>query len=246
MFSDVTHTTSRAPLSAAVFRAAWIGAALALAAVVVANAWVCDDAFITLRTIDNLVHGHGLRWNADERVQVFTHPLWLLVLAPFYAITREPYYTTLAVSIAASAGALWLTLRAAPPLTTAAVLLSLAACRTFVDFATSGLESPLLFVLLALLGSSPPPAAAAARAGRTLWLTSLAVLTRPDAALLFAPALVRDLGAARGAPGRWRALSGLAPLLAWELFSLLYYGSLLPNTAFAKLGTGASWSWSLA
>jgi arabinofuranosyltransferase len=28
---------------------------------------------------------------------------------------------------------------------------------------------------------------------------------------------------------------GLAPILLWELFSLVYYGSLVPNTAYAKL-----------
>jgi len=39
------------------------------------TAWVCGDAYITFRTIDNLVHGYGLRWNVDERVQAFTHPV---------------------------------------------------------------------------------------------------------------------------------------------------------------------------
>jgi arabinofuranosyltransferase len=32
--------------------------------------------------------------------------------------------------------------------------------------------------------------------------------------------------------------AGLAPLLAWEIFSLLYYGFPFPNTAYAKLGAG--------
>ena len=34
------------------------------------------------------------------------------------------------------------------------------------------------------------------------------------------------------------ALLGLTPLLAWEIFSVIYYGFPLPNTAYAKLGTG--------
>jgi len=29
--------------------------------VLVRTAWVCDDAYITFRTVDNFVHGHGLR-----------------------------------------------------------------------------------------------------------------------------------------------------------------------------------------
>jgi arabinofuranosyltransferase len=35
-----------------------------------------------------------------------------------------------------------------------------------------------------------------------------------------------------------RLLLGAAPLLAWHAFALFYYGSLLPNTALAKLGAG--------
>ena len=33
-------------------------------------------------------------------------------------------------------------------------------------------------------------------------------------------------------------LLGFVPLLAWVLFALFYYGSLLPNTVHAKLNTG--------
>ncbi len=44
------------------------------------TAWVSDDAMITLRTLMNFEHGYGLRFNIDERVQAYTHPLWLFVL----------------------------------------------------------------------------------------------------------------------------------------------------------------------
>jgi hypothetical protein len=49
---------------------------LLYAVVVVWKAWVCDDAYITFKTVDNFVEGYGLRWNVLERVQVHTHPLW--------------------------------------------------------------------------------------------------------------------------------------------------------------------------
>ena len=51
---------------------------VALAAVLVRCAWIGDDGYISLRVVLNLVEGRGLTWNVDERVQVFTHPLWLL------------------------------------------------------------------------------------------------------------------------------------------------------------------------
>ena len=47
-----------------------LGAGAAVLGVVIAQAWVSDDAFITFRVIDNFVNGHGLRWNVDERVEV--------------------------------------------------------------------------------------------------------------------------------------------------------------------------------
>ena len=56
-------------------------ACLALAALVMLrSAWVSDDALITFRTLDQFTSGNGLRWNLVERVQTYTHPLWLLVL----------------------------------------------------------------------------------------------------------------------------------------------------------------------
>ena len=68
-------------------------------------AWMSDDAYITLRTIDNFVNGHGLRWNVAERVQVFTHPLWLFLIAPVYLVTREAFYTTIVLSLLISIAA---------------------------------------------------------------------------------------------------------------------------------------------
>ena len=84
-----------------------IAAGVALVVTVVRSAWVCDHSFITFRTIDNFVHGHGLRWNVIERVQTFTHPLWMLVLTVFYLFTREAYYTVLTVSILLTAVTGW-------------------------------------------------------------------------------------------------------------------------------------------
>ena len=44
---------------------------LALAAMVVRLAWLSDDAYITLRCVENLMRGHGPVWNVGERVQAY-------------------------------------------------------------------------------------------------------------------------------------------------------------------------------
>ena len=53
------------------------------------NAWLCEDSFITFRVVDNVIHGYGPRWNTVERVQVFTHPLWMLALCAVDFVTRD-------------------------------------------------------------------------------------------------------------------------------------------------------------
>src|SRR5664280_151358 len=50
---------------------------------ILANAWIVDDAYITFRSIWNVHHGFGLRWNPSERVQTYTHPLWMLLISGF-------------------------------------------------------------------------------------------------------------------------------------------------------------------
>jgi arabinofuranosyltransferase len=63
-------------------------------------------------------------------------------------------------------------------------------------------------------------------------------LNRMDTLLLYLPALAWAL---REIPRKQAArllAIGFSPFLAWELFSLFYYGFLFPNTAYAKLATG--------
>src|SRR5262249_5814323 len=80
-------------------RVIWLYVATAFCVLAIGRAaWLSDDAYITLRTIDNVWNGYGLRWNVVERVQAYTHPLWMLLLAAAYGITREAQVTTFAVS----------------------------------------------------------------------------------------------------------------------------------------------------
>ncbi len=210
--------------------------------VLVRTAWVADDAFITLRTIGNALSGHGLVWNAGERVQAFTHPLWLALLTLVSAIGVTPYATALAAGIAVSLTtaslAAW-RLRVAPA--RAAVLVSLfVLSKAFVDFSTSGLENPLTHALLLAFAALALDRGAwsARRLALASALASALALTRPDAVLLVAPAVAWRLRTRRRAADLGPVLAGLTPWLAWEAFSLVYYGTPGPNTALAKLGAG--------
>jgi hypothetical protein len=67
--------------------------ALALAGflfLIARNSWLSDDAYVTFRTVDNFMYGYGLTWNVDERVQVYTHPLWMLLLSEYVRKADHP------------------------------------------------------------------------------------------------------------------------------------------------------------
>ncbi len=205
------------------------------------TAWVTDDTYITYRVVDNFLQGYGLTWNTDERVQAYTHPLWLFLILSFQFMTREAYATGIVLSIAVSLAALALLAFRVARSTNAAMLglLTLLLSRAFVDFATCGLENPLTNLLLALFMLACLRTPHDVRRFFLLCVVGgLGILTRADFTLLVVPVLVV---AAVGLPKRAAlkaALAAFLPVFAWEAFSLVYYGSLVPNTAYAKLNTG--------
>ncbi|MFZ5911711.1 MAG: hypothetical protein ACOYYU_17000 [Chloroflexota bacterium] len=219
-------------------------ALLAFLVVLARNAWASDDAFITLRTVYNVLHGDGLRWNGAERVQTFTHPLWLFVLIPFYVAIRDPFFTLYAAGMVASLLTVYVLLAKffpqpwGIPLALAFVLSS----KSFVDYSSSGLENPLSH-LLALLFAGLLLQSAGSSSKRVFFLSLLAALSmlnRLDTLLLFLPALLLTAYETRKTiwqSGKWMVL-GFLPIILWEGFSLLYYGFPFPNTYYAKLTTG--------
>jgi arabinofuranosyltransferase len=208
------------------------------------NSWASDDAFITLRVVTNILHGYGPNWNGAERVQVFTHPLWMVILIPFYVLVRNPFFTLyIAGFIFSAATVFFLLYKVSPsPWTVPIIVILLLASKAFMDYSSSGLENPLshllalLFIWVFLYAETNPHK-------RLLLLTllvSLSMLNRLDAVLLFLPALlleimqpIRDFRKTLGT----LFLGGL-PILLWEVFSIFYYGFPFPNTYYAKLTTG--------
>ncbi len=224
-------------------------AALALFAYVVfATAWISDDTFITLRTVDNFTSGHGLTWNTVERVQVYTHPLWMFLLSLVHVVTREPYFSTIILGLFVSTVAVaCVTFKLARSAIGSLLAIGiLTTSMAFVDYSTSGLENPLSHLLLAVFLMAyfriSDAKAADVQNNRLVFLVSLlaglCVLNRMDCLLLVAPALLW-LVICSPKPARILAIAaGFAPFIVWEVFSVIYYGFPFPNTAYAKLNTG--------
>ena len=222
--------------------ARWIATAVAglvLLAVGVRLAWLGDDAYITLRAVENLAAGDGLRWNVADRVQVYTHPLWMLVLCGARLLSGEVYFATIGVSLLLSTIAVvWLCARARTLPGVAGVAMLLLAVRAFGDYMTSGLETPLTFVLLvALVGvvrGGDGPGEPARRYTLAVLLSSLLACNRMDLALLCLPPVLSTMP---GVPWRglvWRGACASLPFAAWLAFAWVFYGTPFPVTAHAK------------
>lgn len=220
---------------------------LALFAIILlGNAWVNDDAYITFRTIDNFINGYGLRWNVAERVQAYTNPLWMFVLSGFYFFTGEIYFTSLFVSILLSILVVYLVAfkLAKSKFSALLALIILLSSKAFIHYSASGLENPLtnMLVVLFFLVYLNTYIEEKKHTKQTIFLlafiASLAMLNRMDSILMFIPVLVLVLWDNRS----WKTIGlmilGFIPFILWELFSLVYYGFLFPNTAYAKLGGG--------
>ena len=237
----IPHESERAPAAGrsrnVAAMAALAGALLLLTAGLIWTAWLADDAFITFRCMDNLVHGRGLVWNVGERVQAFTNPLWLLLLSAPYALTGELYWVAMLAGLIGTGVVAGLLVRSASGVAVAALgVLLLAGSKAFVEYGTSGLENPLLHVVVLLaVGAYLAPTDPERRAARVAWATSFAFLTRPDALVLTGVLCIAAWAEAPTLRTLRRMFVGWSPAFAWEAFSLVYFGSLVPNTAIAKL-----------
>ena len=229
---------------------------LFFAVVIGRNAWLCEDSYITFRTVENFVNGYGLRWNIVERVQTYTNPLWMFCISAVFALTREMYFSALFFSMAVSIAAVWvLSFKIARPgIQVVLGVMIFVFSKAFVDFSTSGLENPLIHLLLAIFflcyyrfETLPAEAQRPKQLFLLSFVAALVVLNRMDTFLI----VVLPLGHVfwrtwrpRAPFGRNFLITGLAagagffPFILWELFSVFYYGFLFPNTAYAKLSSG--------
>ncbi len=221
---------------------------LALFIILLRTAWISDDACISFRTVDNFLHGYGLRWNVAERVQTYTNPLMVFCMIVLCFFTKEYYLTAMIFNICCTFAAVLIFMfgiargkanRFALP------MVLLICSKAFIDFSTSGLENSLEYLIAAIFYYFYLQWDKFSKR-RLLFLSfigCLALLNRMDSILLFLPALV-DAFFLKGEDKWYKNILpgfiGIIPFIVWEMFSLFYYGFLFPNTAYAKLNSGIS------
>jgi arabinofuranosyltransferase len=202
------------------------------------KAWVTEDAYITFRVIDNFINGYGLRWNIDERVQVYTHPLWMLINIPPYWLTGNIFISSSIMSAIIGYSSVFWIIRQCParyiPILIF-VLLPFIASESINNFVVCGLETPLSMFLLGWFFYEVYKLER--RFYKICLIASLAILTRFDNVIFVAPCLLWLTLCEWRQVNVLRLIKAFMPLLAWCLFCLFYYGFVMPNTKYAKLNT---------
>lgn len=204
--------------------------------------YVIDDAWISFRYARHLAGGHGLAFDpGGAPVEGYTNFLWVLLATPAIALGIPVERVMAALGLACATAVVVISVRRARQTDREArlaglpVALLLASAHGLAFHAVSGLETPLFALLLliaslALVDRRPLPFAIA---------TTLAFLTRPEAALLglggTALFALRPRAADTSRRDARVALLTfvllVTPYLAWKL---AYFGELLPNTLRAK------------
>ena len=195
-----------------------------------------DDAYITYRYGQNLATGKGLVFNPGERIMASTSPGHSLLSAGVYAMAGKERLPSLMSAMgclgwtAQSIGLFLLFQKALGKhgalYVALCVALGLAWSHRFVALETNLVAGLVVWCIYAAVQKSCVVAAC---------LCALAGFMRPDAFLLILPlgyvCLRNSVKTACKA-----ALFGFLLSAPWYLFSWIYYGTVLPNSAPAKFG----------
>lgn len=203
--------------------------------------YLTDDTFIFLRFARNFAQGLGLSFNPGEPVYGFTSPLWVLLLTVLAAAGLPLVAAAKALALllggAAVGGFAVLARRRLEPLVAGFAVCAFAANAWLVRWTWAAMETALVTALIVWgLARHAVEAEDDARAPLAAALFALAVLARPETALLLVFSLASDLAGGRRA--RRRALAGAAGaaliLVPWLAYARLALGTFIPLTAEAK------------
>lgn len=214
--------------------------------------WTLDDAYITFRYARNLAEGVGPVFNEGELVEGYTSPLWMVMGAGLHALGIDIDLGTKVVAGALTLASLALLgwshrLVAGWDARTSAIALALAGTTGVLSrWSLSGMEVPLVvFWVVLLFGLHLRMRGGDDR----FWLSplsgllcALAFASRPDAGLIFGALWLDRLLVQRRLDARFAAFTGTFVLFGGGFWAArtAYYGYLLPNTFYVKVGSTLS------
>ena len=205
-----------------------------------------DDAYIFYKYAHNIANGYGYVFNPGEFVNATTSPLYTLLLAFGYTLFKWLPGLTLPV-LGHVIGALSL------------AVIALVSAKLFADMGLSVLPFvfPLLFLGNPLLYNAVGMETFLTLAlivlafyfyqrGALNWVSvfcALGVLSRPDSLIVPVIVAIDYVIQKRRLPPVSTFALFLIVLAPWALFSLVYFGDIIPTTFWAKLGQSQSGRW---
>lgn len=239
--SSPLATDARAEPRATTFRLALPGLVVGSTLLVVSGPRLLDDAFISMRYAANIADGAGLVFNAGERVEGYSNPLWTLILSAARLLGLDAPWTAVALGALLFLATVPLAVALARRLgggdhAAIAVGVVVGASTSMAAASTNGLETALFAFglagsLVALTGDINPPLATAA--------LLIVAFARPEGPVLVA-VLVATTVATRK---RWglntkgfgpTTIAVTAAIALGLAARLAYYGEVLPMSAIAK------------
>jgi hypothetical protein len=216
-------------------RSLFIFSGLVVITRLLAGPWIIDDAYITFRYARNAADGLGLVFNAGQPVLGTSSPLFALILSFIYRISGAgiPSIALVLSSLADGLSVLLLFKMAHrlrfPRWAAFLLIFCWALYPLAIRYTLSGMETSLVtFLILGAFVCFLYDHFKGAIA-----IASLALLTRPDAALVLVLLFLSRIIDSPGKIGR-DLLIPLALLLPWVLFATLYYGNPIPQSIWAK------------
>lgn len=206
-----------------------------------------DDVMISMRYAKNLAGGLGPVWNPGERVEGYSNPLWVGIMALIHLLPLPVSKISLGVQILGMlllAANLWVVKKVADELVENPLVGLLAAGVTafYVPLNNWGLQGMEVSLLVLMTGCAAWLAIRVVKTGLfTGWLylfLGIATLVRIDMAVPFVTILGYLVW--QDVPNRRRHLVwGLATLVVFlggqTLLRLWYYGEIFPNTYYLKV-----------
>jgi arabinofuranosyltransferase len=216
--------------------------------------YLSDDGFIALQYVKNWVRGDGPVYNPGERVEGYNNFLWLVLLACFHWLLPGMNLVHIARGLGIAFGGLTILLvcrfsrmiRKEPGPSSLLAGVFLAVHSGFAAWSTGGLETTM-FAFLVFAGAYAY--VSYLQTGRNFLAAplafALATLTRPDALWLFIITTVHATlwDRARGRTALFRRMLAWVAVFAaiylpYYVWRFAYYGYPLPNTFYAKVGSG--------
>lgn len=190
---------------------------------------ICDDSYITFRYVERFLKGKGITFNDGERVEGFSHPLWFFLLSFFKLLFPFKIETISQIlGFLSSILILFFLYNSFENSKFSKSLSSLFLLTTpaFLYYSSSGLETTLfaLLILLVFLYNKNY-----ITSGIFLGLLSI---TRPEGVLYGILFFIFNFKKIK--KYFYGLILFLIPFISYEIFRIIYFNDIFPNTFYAK------------